>query len=429
MATITSKLSDVQIRNLGPREKSYKVSDGNGLYLEVLPSGTKSWRFKYRFGEKEKRLVFGTYPEVSLKEARERTDHARRSLRDHIDPNELIKARKLAIIESSKPVETFELVALEWHAKQSKRWSENHASRVLARLQRDIFPEVGAKPIADLSTIDVLKTLQKVEDKGTHELAHRLGQVVNAVFRYAVQSGKITYNPASDIKGALSPKPPVKHRAAMTSRDEVSELLRKIESYDGEEITKLALKLSTLVFLRSEELRGGRWDEIDFQKKEWLVPAWRWKNNLTGEVGGGMKMKSSHIVPLSKQAIKVLLQIQELGLSDTLIFPSTTSGRGQIMSENTLLYALYRMGYRSRQTHHGFRTIASTILNASRQPKWSADAIERQLAHSPEAKNPIRDAYLRHEFIDERTEMMQWYADELDRISQGATILNFRKID
>lgn len=392
-------LTDIKIKNAKPgikpdgssTTKPYRISDERGLYLEISPSGGKYWRFKYRINGKEKRLSLGVYPDVSLKLARERRDNSRRQVADGIDPSALRKAEKI----TQAGLESFEVVAREWHSRHKINWSESHASRTLTRLEKDVFPWLGSKNIADIKPPELLQVLRRVEARGALETAHRIHQVCGQVFRYAVATGRAERDSAADLKGALPPAKP-KHHASIVDPKIIGELLRAIDSYSGSFTTVCALKLAPLVFVRPGELRKAEWSEFDLEVGEWRVPAKK------------MKMKTLHIVPLSKQAILILKELEPLTGSGKYLFPSIRSTT-RPMSENTINGALRRLGYtKEEMTGHGFRSMASTLLN---EQGWNKDAIERQLAHSE--RDEVRAAYNYAEYLSERREMMQAWADYL----------------
>jgi integrase len=387
-------LSDTAVRNAKPRTKPYKISDGEGLFLLITPSGGKYWRLKYFFAAKEKQLALGVYPEITLSDARERRMQARKVLAAGNDPSTLKREANRVIIQ--KHENTFEIVAREWHQNRLLKWTPEHAKKILKRLETHVFNRLGTRPIADITTADLLSVMRKVEEHGA-EIAHRLLQVCGQVFTYAVVTQRATINPAVSLRGAL--KPVVKNNHAYLKPNEVPDYLQKLEAYDGALQTKLALKFLLLTFVRTRELRGAAWSEIDFNKAEWRIPAER------------MKMREPHIVPLSRQSIAVLKELKPITGSWQHVFPNQHKPSGQ-MSENTILYALYRMGYHSRATGHGFRSTASTILNENGFPP---DVIERQLAHSERDK--VRAAYNHAQYLPERRKMMQWWADYLDEVA------------
>jgi integrase len=384
-------LSDAVVRNAKPHTKPYKMSDGDGLFLLITPAGGKYWRMKYFFGAKEKLLALGVFPAVSLAEARERRAQARKVLATGKDPGEAKKEAKRIILQ--KQESTFEAVAREWHANRLAKWTPEHAKKILKRLETYVFNRIGSRPIADITATELLSVMRKIEEHGG-EIAHRMLQVCGQVFSYAVITERATASPAVALRGAL--KPVVKTNHAFIKPNELAAYLSKLEAYDGALQTKLAMKFLLLTFVRTGELRAAEWSEIDFDKAEWRIPAER------------MKMRELHIVPLSRQAIGILRQLQSLSGQWKYVFPNQHKPSG-FMSENTILYGLYRMGYHSRATGHGFRSTASTILN---EHGFRPDVIERQLAHGE--RNNVRAAYNHAQYLPERREMMQWWADYLD---------------
>lgn len=396
-------LTDTRIRNSKSRERAYKLFDGQGLYLLVQPKGQRWWRFKYQSHGKERLLSLGVYPAVALKQARERRDEYRRLIADGIDP---AVHRKIAEQASA---DSFEVVAREWHAKQSHTWTPEHAERVLRRFQNNIFPWIGSRPIGELIAPEVLAVLRRIESRSVLDTAHRALQNCSAVFRYAVATGRAERDSCADLRGAL---PPVRatHHAALTDPKAVGELLRSIEGYQGSLVTKCALKLAALVFVRPGELRRAEWAEFDLDAGEWRIPA------------GKMKARIEHIVPLSRQAIAVLCELRPLTGSGRFVFPSLRTTE-RPMSENAVLAALRRMGYaKDQMTGHGFRSLASTLLN---EQGWSADAIERQLAHAE--RDATRAAYNRAAYLAERRKMMQAWADHLDALRTGGQVVLFNR--
>lgn len=386
-------LSDTTVRMVKPRPKTFKLSDGHGLYLEVVPSGSRYWRLKYRFGGKEKRLALGVYPVVTLARARADTLEARRLLHDGIDPamrkKERAREARLAAANS------FESVARDWHAVMSPKWSERHTHDVIESLEKDIFPILGDRPIAELKAPEVLEAIRKIEKRGAIDIAQRVRQRCSAVFAYAIGSGVAENNPVAAMRGVFATRR--KEPRRMLPADELPSFLRNLRTHRGDKTIQLALRLIVLTMVRTAELRGARWDEFNLQKKVWLIPEER------------MKMRAPHLVPLSRQALEILEELKPITGACDLVFPGRSDRRKPI-SENTLLYALYRMGYHQRATTHGFRALASTILNES--GLWRPDAIERQLAHKEQ--NAVRAAYHRSEYLEERARMMQWWADFLD---------------
>ena len=387
-------LSDAKVRNAKPRPKQYKIADGEGLFLLIMPNGSKYWRLRYFFADKEKLLALGVYPDVTLADARDRRSQAHKALAAGNDPGEVRREAKRAVIQ--KHENTFESVAREWHQNRLSKWTPEHAKKILKRLETHVFNRIGTHPIADITTADLLSVMRKIEEHGA-EIAHRLLQICGQVFLYAVVTQRASINPAASLRGAL--KPAVKRNHAYIKPNELPEYLQKLHAYDGSFQTKLALRFLLLTFVRTGELRGAEWSEIDFDKAEWRIPAER------------MKMRDPHFVPLSRQAVAVL---RELHLSTgqwRFVFPNQHKPSG-CMSENTMLYALYRMGYHSKATGHGFRSTASTVLN---EHGFSTDVIERQLAHGERDK--VRAAYNHAQYLPERRKMMQWWADYLDEVA------------
>lgn len=387
-------LSDTQVRNAKPKSKPYKLSDGEGLFLLIMPSGSKYWRLKYFFAAKEKLLALGVYPDVSLADARERRTQARKVLAAGGDPGEEKKEAKRLLVQ--KHENTFEIIAREWHQNRLPKWTPTHAKKTLKRLELHVFPRLGSKPIADITSREVLSAMRGIEPRGV-DITHRMLQVCGQIFAYAVITDRATTNPAAMLRGAL--KPLVKKNHAYIKPNELPDFLKHLDAYDGALQTRLAMKLLLLTFVRTGELRGAEWTEMDIDGAEWRIPAER------------MKMRESHIVPLSWQAVGILNELRSLTGHGQYVFPNQHKPGG-CMSENTILYALYRMGYHSRATGHGFRSTASTVLNEN---GFSPDVIERQLAHGE--RNKVRAAYNHAQYIPERREMMQWWADHLDRLA------------
>jgi integrase len=403
-------LTDTTIRNTKPGEKPAKLFDERGLFLLVTPAGGKWWRLKYRFENKEKLLSLGTYPDVSLKDARERRDSARKQLADGIDPSHSRKAQKSMRME--RAVNSFELVSREWYEKHAPNWVEAHGSRIIRRLERDIFPYLGARPISEITAQELLQVVRKIEARGAVETAHRALGNCGQVFRYAVATGRATRDPSGDLRGAL---PPVKgeHFAAVTEPTQAAQILRAIDEYQGSTVVSCALLLAPLVFVRPGELRGAEWAEIDLTAAEWRIPAAR------------MKLGIDHIVPLSAQALAILRKIHPLTGGGRYVFPSArTSTRP--MSDNAILAALRRMGIaKDEMSGHGFRAMARTILDEVLGVR--PDLIEHQLAHA------VRDAngraYNRTAHLPARREMMQQWADYLDELKSSAPLSTPTPID
>jgi integrase len=396
-------LTVVAARNAKPREKPYKLAAGNGLYLEVLPTGARYWRLKYRYGGKEKRLALGVFPEVSLVAARESADKARALLRDGSDPSAKRKATKLAQRVASG--NTFEAVGREWLAKQG-HMAPATFEKAAWTLETHAFPWLGARPITAIAPPELLAVLRRVESRGKLETAQRLQQRCGQVFRYAIATGRAERDPAADLRGALA-TPKKQHRAALTDALKIGGLLRAIEGYSGNFVTLSALRLTPLVFLRPGEVRSAEWSEFDLDRAEWRIPA------------GKMKMRREHVVPLSKQAIAILRELQPLTGERRYVFPSLRTPKA-CMSEGTVNAALRRLGYAGTEmTAHGFRAMASTRLN---EMGWSPDVIERQLAHVE--RNKVRASYNRAQYLEERRLMMQAWADYLDGLRTGADVVS-----
>ncbi|MET0108150.1 MAG: integrase arm-type DNA-binding domain-containing protein [Candidatus Thiodiazotropha sp.] len=398
-------LTDTAVRRAKPHDKARKLFDGGGLFLLINPNGSKYWRFKYRFHGVEKLLALGVYPDVTLKSARDKRDAARQQIADGVDPSEARKAEKAARASNN----SFEAIAREWWGKRAPNWSESHSSRIMLRLENDVFPWVGSKPIGDISPPELLTVLRRIEKRGAIETAHRIHQSCSQIFRYAISTQRAERDPAADLKGAIPPTRQ-KHHASITDPKQIGELLRAIDGYQGQFVTRCALQLAPLVFVRPGELRHAEWSEIDFDKAEWRIPAEK------------MKMSTVHIVPLSTQAIAILNEIKPLTGNGKYVFPGVRSNK-RPMSENTITGALRRLGYASGEmTGHGFRSMASTILN---EQGWHKDAIERQLAHME--RNSIRAAYNYAEYLPERIKMMQAWADYLDGLKGGADVIPIKK--
>jgi len=399
-------LSEIRVRTAKPKDKEYKIFDGGGLFVMITPSGGKLWHFKYRFDKKEKKLTFGPYPEISLFEARQRRDEAKNQLEHGIDPGALRKAQKQAETESA---ETFEVIAREWHMKYTPTWAPGHAAKVLRNLDRDLFPWIGSRPINEIKAPELLAALRRIESRGALDTAHRVRSIASQVFRYAVATGRAERNPATDLIGALPPAVD-KHLPSITDPKEVAPLLRAMDGYQGSFIVQSALRLSPLFFVRPGELRHAEWTEIDLEEAVWNIPAHK------------MKMKEAHIVPLCKQAIDILKELEPLTGASKYVFPSGRSF-ARPMSENAVNAALRRMGYdKGTMTGHGFRAMARTILDEVLQVR--PDFIEHQLAHA--VRDPNGRAYNRTAHLEERRKMMQKWADYLDGLKAGAVVLPFR---
>jgi integrase len=393
-------LTDTAIRRAKARDKPFKMFDAGGLFLLVTPSGGKWWRFKYRFADKEKLLSLGTYPDISLKDARDRRDIERRKLADRIDPATNRKAVKAAWLGDQ--ANTFEVVAREWLAQKARIWSPSNSTKTTRRLEIDAFPWLGGRPIADIAAPELLAALRKTEARGALGTAHRILQTAGQIFRYAIATGRATRDPTGDLRGALLP---VKggHFSAVTEPKAIGSLLRAIYDYQGSTVTRSALRLAPLVFVRPGELRKAQWPEIDFKTATWNIPAER------------MKMRTAHIVPLAIQAIQILQELHALTGQGSYLFPSARTSK-RPMSDNAVLSAFRRMGIqKDEMTGHGFRAMARTVLDEVLHVR--PDYIEHQLAHA--VRDPNGRAYNRTAHLPERRKMMQDWADYLDKLREG----------
>ncbi len=385
-------LTDTKVRTIKPTKKAQKYFDGGGLFLLVSPTGGKLWRLKYRFGGTEKLLSLGIYPQTSLAEARQKREQASALMANGVNPSDTKKAQKMA---GSQETETFEIIAREWYTKFAPSWAASHGNKIIRRLELYVFPWLGTRPIKSITAPELLTALRRIEAKGTLETAHRTQQNCGQVFRYAVATGRAERDPSGDLRGAIPPASG-KHMATITDPKEIAGLLSSIDAYKGSIVTRCALQLAPLVFVRPGELRHAEWSEINFDTDEWRIPAEK------------MKAGTLHIVPLSLQALEVLREIQPLTGQGRYVFPSPRT-ESRPMSDNAILSALRRMGYaKDEMSGHGFRSMASTLLN---EQGWNRDAIERQLAHAE--RNSVRAAYNYAEFMPERKKMMQAWSDYL----------------
>ncbi len=403
-------LTDMKVKNAKPGANDQKLFDGGGLYLQVTPSGGKLWQFKYRFEGKEKKLAFGSYPEVSLADAREKRDAARKLVASSVDPGEVRKAQKA--VRASANENSFEVVAREWHSRFLSTWTPGHAATIMTRLERDVFPWLGARPVDSIRPVELLESLRRVESRGALETAHRIRTVCGQVFRYAVATGRAERDISADLRGAL---PPVaeKHHAAITEPVKIAGLLRSIDGYQGSFVVKCAMQLAPLFFVRPGELRAAEWSEFDLEGGEWNIPAER------------MKMKQAHLVPLSRQSLDILRELQKLTSGSRYVFPSGRSYH-RCLSNNAVNAALRRMGYdKDEMTGHGFRAMARTILDEVLQVR--PDYIEHQLAHA--VKDPNGRAYNRTAHLAERRRMMQTWADYLDGLKAGAKVIPLKRAE
>jgi integrase len=396
-------LTDTAIRKAKPAEKPHRMADSGGLYLEVSPAGGKLWRWKYRFGGKEKRLALGAYPDTGLKDARDKRDAARKLLAEGTDPGEARKASKAAGEE--RAANSFAMIAAEWLALQKPRMAAATLEKARWTFDDLVNPWIGKRPIAEIDAPELLKLLRRIEQRGAHETAHRTKQRCGQVFRYAISTGRAKHDPTADLRGALAPVVS-KSRAAITDPLKMGELLRAIDGYSGSFVVRCAMKLAPLVFVRPGELRKAEWAEFDLDAAVWRIPA------------GKMKMREEHIVSLPAQAVAALRELHPLTGHGQYLFPGERS-TSRPMSENTVNAALRRMGFdKDTMTGHGFRAMASTRLN---EMGWPPDVIERQLAHAE--RNKVRAAYNRAQYLDERTRMMKAWADYLDGLRAGGKVI------
>ena len=387
------KLSDNFCKHAKPQAKPYKVFDGGGLYLLVSPTGYKSWNIKYRYLGKDKKLTIGQYPTITLKEARDSLADAKKLLARDIDPIAHKKAQKLELRINSD--NTFKKLALEWHDAFKNKWTDKHAIIIMKRLEADILPHIGNMSIADISAPILLDVLRKIEKRGALDIAKRMKQTTGQILRYGVAVGKAERDITHDLRDAMQASPAKQSHNYLVESD-LPELCNRLNAYHGDKLTRLAMLFTIHTFTRTGEVIGAEWHEIDFAKKQWRIPASR------------MKMRTEHIVPLSEQVIALLNQIKQISHNSQYLFPSKTSAHKPI-SNNTMLYALYRIGYHDRATMHGFRSTASTILNEN---NYRSDVIEKQLSHGE--RNNVRAAYNHAEYLPERIAMMQWYSDYID---------------
>ncbi len=400
-------LTDMQVRTAKPTEKSYKLTDSGGLFLFVSPSGGKLWRMKYRVAGKEKLLSFGMYPDISLAEAREQRDAARKQIANGIDPSEVRKAKKEAQTEQET---TFEVVAREWFSRKEPEWSPGHAVTVKSRLIRDVYPVIGNRVITEIKAPEILAMLQKIEARGNFETAYRIKVICGQVFQYAGQTGRTEIDPTRMLKGALA-KRKEKHHAAITDPKEVAKLLRDIDAYGGSFIVKCALQLAPLVFVRPGELQKAEWAEFDLDSAEWNIPAER------------MKMKQAHLVPLSSQAVKILKALHEVTGDCKYVFTNYRT-HTRPMSDVAMLAALRSMGYdKDTMTTHGFRAMARTITEEVLHVPY--ELIEHQLAHT--VRDPNGRAYNRTTHLEARKAMMQRWSNYLYDLKSVAKVIPISK--
>lgn len=383
-----------QVETAKPKEKSYKLFDGGGLYLEVTAKGSRYWRMKYRFGGKEKRLAFGVFPTVTLAEAREMRNQAKKVLAAGGDPGEVKKEEKA--IQKLSTGNTFEAIAREWHKSKADRWSLRYREEIIDTFEKDIFPYIGKRPIAEIKPLELLETLRKMEKRGALEKMRKVRQRCGEVYRYAIITGRAEYNPAPDLATALTP--PKKQHFPFLTTEELPYFLKDLAGYTGSVITKTATKIILLTAVRTQELRFARWQDIDLEKGIWEIPA---------EV---MKMKRPHVVPLSKQVVELFNSLKPLSGHYELVFIGRNDHRKPI-SKESVNQVIELLGYKGRLTGHGFRHTMSTILH---EKGFNSAWIETQLAHID--KNAIRGTYNHAQYMDGRREMMQWYADYMDEL-------------
>lgn len=398
-------LSDTACKNAKPGEKPRKMFDGQGLFLLVTPKGGKWWRLKYRFGGKEKLLSLGTYPNTSLAQARERRDEARKQVAEGLDPSTV---RKAGEAEARAHSETFHALADEWYSKFKHTFAESYRADVWQRLAKDVLPWIGHRPVRELTPPEILSVVRRIESRGAAETARRQLQKIGQIMRYAVATGRAERDPTQDLRGAVA-TPEKRHFPALTDSFDVARLLKAIDGYQGSHVVRCALRFAPLVFVRPGNLRHAEWSEIDLKGPHpaWKIPAQK------------MKMRRPHVIPLSRQAIEILNELHPLTGEGKYLFPGNRPGK--LMSENTLNAALRTLGFeKGTMTAHGFRAMASTLLN---ETGWPPDVIEAQLAHAP--KNAIRAAYNRSQYLPQRRELMQSWADFLDKLkaSDGGKVL------
>ena len=393
------KLTDTFAKRKQGNGKVQKHSDGGGLYLYISPEGKKSWRMGYRFLGKQKLLVIGPYPAISLKEARERRDAAKKLLVDNIDPS---TAKKEAKATAATALEnSFENVAREWIEKKSTSWQPQTKESLVSRLEQHIFPHIGKRPVKSVNAPELLAVLRKIEGIGSLSVAHKARNDCGRIFRYAIATGRAERDVAADLQGALSSRPTIQHFASLTDPTAIGRLLFALDTYPGTYQARAALKLAPFLFVRSGELARAEWSEFDFEAAEWRIPATK------------MKMKQLHIVPLSRQVLDMLDELRSFSGHGQFLFPGRTKGKA-FMNSDILVTALRRLGYsKEEMTFHGFRSMASTLLN---EQGYNRDWIERQLAHSE--RNGVRAAYNYAEYLPERRKMMQEWADYLSALKK-----------
>lgn len=396
------KLNARQVETAKPKDKPYKLADGGGLYLLVNPNGSRYWRLKYRVAGKEKLLAIGVYPEVTLADARARRDEAKRGIAGGIDPNEAKREEKLT--REAQIKNTFQEIACEWHSSKVRKWSEGYASDIMEAFNKDVFPYIGKKPIAEIKPLELLNVLRRMEGRGATEKAKKVRQRCGEVFRYAIVTGRAEYNPAPDLTSAMQGHE--SNHYPFLNAPELPEFFDALSLYSGSELVVLAARLLIITGLRTGELRGAFWQEINDEAGVWEIPAER------------MKMRRPHIVPLSRQALSIIARIREMTGRYPLMFPGRNDPR-KTMSEASVNQVFKRIGYSGRVTGHGFRHTMSTILH---EQGYNTAWIETQLAHVD--KNSIRGTYNHAQYLDGRREMLQWYADYMDALASGGNVVH-----
>lgn len=396
------KLTATEIKAAKPKEKAYKLADGGGMYLEIFPNGTKSWRLKYRIGGKEKRVVFGVYPAVTLADARGRREEAKKILAAGGDPGQEKQADKQARVLAVQ--NSFEAIAIEWHEHKKVNWSEGYASDILEYLTKDIFPFIGKRSVNDIKPAEMLAVLRKMEQRGVLDKLKKTRQACRQIFTHAVITGRAENNPVTDLAGAL--KAPKQKHFPHLNVEQVPAFLNELNGYSGSLITRHATRLLMLTGLRTIELRASEWSDIDFDKGIWQIPAER------------MKMRRPHVVPLSSQVKSLLEEIHQLTGRGKFVFPGRNDA-GKPMSEASINQVIKRIGYDGKATGHGFRHTMSTILH---EQGYNTAWIETQLAHVD--KNSIRGTYNHAQYMDGRREMLQWYADYMDALANGDNVVH-----
>ncbi|MGA4532265.1 tyrosine-type recombinase/integrase [Ectopseudomonas chengduensis] len=398
-------LTDSAIKAAKPKDKPYKLTDGQGLYLEVTPSGSRLWRLKYRHSDKEKRLALGAYPALTLQKARQRREEARQQLADGIDPGEQKKAAKQA--QRAEGL-TFETLAREWYAYNAPRWAESTAYKAKLYLENDLLPGIGSRPVTSITRPDLVELVRKVEARGTLNAAGKIRQWLHQIFRFGLAKGAVENNPATDLDVVAAPAKTARHHPHVPLA-ELPELLERLQATRLNELTRSAIRLLILTAVRPGELRAAPWAEFDLDAATWTIPKER------------MKARRPHLVPLPCQAVAILRQLQELTGGYALLFPGQQNAE-RPMSENTINKALRLMGYEGRQTGHGFRHLLSTELNGR---GYNRDWVERQLAHGDQ--DEIRDTYNHATYLEQRREMMQAWADSVDALRAGAKVVSIKR--